>query len=129
MVKVLWNKYYSILIFLHILQSLCQIFSCSKCTLCYNKIFLPIEIENKLYCYDCYDIKCFKSKCYKFYIDKSYLEMWKYLDKCKKKPYLNCKHCKVKCSTLEFSHYYLLYKCQNYVHNIVKKLSVEIDLN
>ena len=57
------------------LNSICkninEIFSCSKCSLCNNKIFLPIEVENKLYCYDCYDIECLKSKYTKFDIDKS----------------------------------------------------------
>lgn len=92
-------------------------FNCRKCCLCNNKIFLPIEVENKLYCYD---IKCLKLKYTKFDIDKSHLETWKYLDRCRKKPYLNCKYCKLKCSALDFAHYHLLYKCKNYIPNITK---------
>ena len=106
------------------LNSICKninkIFSCNKCTLCDNKIFLPIQVENKLHCYDCYDIECLKVRHTKFNIDKSDLERWKYLDSCRKKKHLNCKHCNVKCSALEFAHYHLLYKCKKYVPNIEK---------
>ena len=115
------------------LNSICkninEIFSCSKCSLCDNKIFLPIEVENKLYCYDCYDIECLKVRYTKFDINKSDLEIWKYLDSCRKKPYLNCKHCKLKCSALDFTHYHLLYRCKEYVPNIAKLIGGEIDLN
>jgi hypothetical protein len=105
-------------------NSICKniniIFSCRKCYLCNNKIFLPIEVENKLYCYDCYDSECLKLKNTKFNIDKLNLEIWKYLDRCSKKKCLNCKYCKIKCSGLEYVHYHLLYKCKDYVPNIAK---------
>uniref|UniRef100_A0A6C0LE16 Uncharacterized protein n=1 Tax=viral metagenome TaxID=1070528 RepID=A0A6C0LE16_9ZZZZ len=113
-------------------NSICKninvIFSCRKCHLCDNNFFLPIEVENKLYCYDCYDIQCLKIRYTKFDINKSDLETWKYLDRCRKKPYLNCKHCKLKCSALDFAHYHLLYRCDDYVHNI-EKLIGKIYLN
>ena len=114
--------------FNNICKNINEILSSRKCCLCNNKIFLPIEIKNKLYCYDCYDIECLKSKYSKFDIDKSCLEIWKYLDCCRKKPYLNCKHCKLKCCALDFEHYHLLYKCKDYVPNITK-LIVEFDFN
>lgn len=103
-----------------ICKNINEIFSSRKCYLCDNKIFLPIEVKNKLYCYDCYDIECIRFKYTIFNIDKSHLEIWKYLDSCRKKPYLNCKYCKLRCCGLDFAHYHLLYKCNYYVPNIMK---------
>ncbi len=76
-----------------------------KCKLCdADKIFLPIEIYNNLYCYDCVNnFFIFSRKIYK---------EWNYLDRCKKKPYLNCKYCNIKCANSEFAHYHYLYKCK-----------------
>ena len=39
-----------------------------------EKILLSIEVENKLYCYDSYDIECLKVRYTRFNIDELHLE-------------------------------------------------------
>lgn len=127
MEKVLFNKD----LFFHItnfiskiycihLNSICndinKFYSCNGCEICKNKLSIPIEIENKLYCYDCIEIDNLKFNKKKFYIDKSDKQKWEYLDSCKYKNYISCKYCKLRCSSYDFAHYHLIYKCKNYFY-------------
>ena len=105
-----------------ICKNINEILSFKKCNLCYNKLFLPIEVDDKLYCYNCYNLEFIKVNGIKFNINRSDLKAWKYLDTCRIKPYISCKFCKLKCSTLDFAHYHLLYKCKCYSPNILTNI-------
>lgn len=91
------------------LNSICKkidVKNLNKCKRCNNKLFLPININNKIYCYKCCDLE--------YFITISDIKSWKYLDKCKSKTVNNiCKYCNIKCSSFEFLHYHLEYKCHN----------------
>jgi hypothetical protein len=106
-----------------ICKNIYEIYNSPKCQLCNNKIFIPIEIQNKLYCYDCYEVDFIDNIKNIYNIDKFDKKNWKYLDKCKKKSYLNCRYCNIKCSSLDFAHYHVKYKCNEYdkkILNIIK---------
>lgn len=98
------------------LNSICKnineifLYYVNKCNKCNNKLYLPIELNNELYCYDCLQVMCNG----KFVISKYVIEEWDYLDRCKRKSYLNCKYCNLKCYSLDFAYFHLVYKCNNY---------------
>ena len=105
------------------LNSICKKISVknfNKCKRCNNKLFLPININNEIYCYNCCDLEYFENCCtnLKYFITISDIKSWKYLDKCKSTKVNNiCKYCNIKCSSLEFLHYHLEYKCHKIIIN------------
>lgn len=84
------------------------------CKVCKNKLFLPITINKEIYCYKWCNLQ-YLDNCYsnnRFFVTTSDIKSWKYLDKCKSNKINNiCKYCNIKCSSLEFLHYHLEYKC------------------
>jgi len=93
-------------------------FNCSCCK--NNKLFLPIQKENKLYCYDCLESEYLKSNHKLFDIDKDDITNWKFIEKDKKKKCVKCKYCDIKCTSYEFLHYHLINKCEIYTNNLEK---------
>ena len=78
-----------------------------KCNLCNKKICCPIEFKEQLCCYICVnDISTYN-------ITKTDKQFWKRCEKIEKK-YVYCKYCNTKCSSLEFLHYHISYKCEHF---------------
>lgn len=87
------------------------------CKICKtNNIFLPIEIYNNLYCYDCYNNKMMIFTNNLYHINKNDKKMWKIIEKSIKSKYIMCKYCNIKCSRMEWCHFHLLYRCNNYIY-------------
>lgn len=91
-----------------------------NCSLCKKQnIFIPIVPSNQynnIYCIDCYSFDNL------YCIDKEDKKAFKFLDKCRKKP-IHCKYCNLKCSSIEFAHYHLLFKCEKYLNTYISNIN------
>jgi hypothetical protein len=93
-----------------------------ECQVCFSKkIFLPIQIENKLYCYDCYNNNCVITCNFidSHSITKEDKEKWYLLEKSQrthksKKIFIRCKYCNLKCFGNEWCYYHLEKRCDIY---------------
>lgn len=86
-----------------------------KCKICFtNKLFLPIQIENNLYCYDCYCIKI-APQSYSITIEDE--QNWKTLEN-NKNNNIKCRYCYIKCFGNEWCYYHLEKRCDVYFNFI-----------
>ena len=94
-----------------ICKSINENINSQKCLHCNTKkIFLPILMnDNKLYCFDCLDKISISYK-----ITKEDKKFWEKIEDMFINRYINCKYCKLKCSTFDFCHYHLFFKCKKY---------------
>lgn len=97
-----------------ICKSIRQISPIISCKICKtHNIFLPVYELNNLYCFDCYDKENIIGN-YKWYLNKIHKKNWTFIEKAKIKKYVHCKYCNLKCSNLDFAHYHLVHKCNEY---------------
>lgn len=103
-----------------------KIFKHSKkilCNHCSKKICCPIVYNNNISCFTCINDEIYKY-CIEFGFDSANLScryaitdkdkiFWEECEKIEKR-YVRCRFCKIKCSSLEWLHYHINFKCEKY---------------
>jgi len=93
------------------------------CNLCNKKICCPIIYNNNISCFTCINEELYYYSC-EFGFDSSNLScryaitkkdklFWEECEKIEKK-YITCRHCKIKCSSIEWLHYHINFRCRVY---------------
>jgi hypothetical protein len=116
-------------IYKSICKSINENINSQKCLHCNTKkIFLPITTnDNKLYCFDCLDkISILGVNNISYKITKEDKKFWERIEDMFIRRYINCKYCKVKCSTFDFCHYHLFFKCNEYISTLNNYLKLDI---
>ena len=110
-------------IYHNIYKSICKILNnniksikCRKCNT--QRIFLPINNNNNIYCFDCLDEKNLLNNNKHYDITLEEKQVWKNIEKLNKIKYIRCKYCNVKCSTFDFCHYHIYFRCIKYKNSI-----------